>query len=335
MFNFKIIHRQFLIENINHVRQRIPNALVCAMVKANAYGVGLKETVKILSPYADFFGVACFDEAKQVRRLCLNNILIVGPLDECNEDFSQAVQSLAEVSRLVASKKKIKIHIKINSGMNRYGFKDFADFCDALKLIKNSNLILEGIFTHFATTDNFMDEQMQVFTKYVEACKDMGFNPIVHADNSFASENHCHGLDMVRIGFDLFNKSNGVAPVVEIKSRTAKINEIEPNELVGYDYRYVAHKRMKVAVVPVGYADGFDLSFLGMNLKVKNIECKVLNICMDCFMIDVSNTNLKEGDYVSILGKENNLKKYAKYINTSEYEICTKFSKIRAKIIVN
>jgi len=337
MFNKLIIYKDNLISNIKQVKQENKNSKICAMVKANAYGVGVEQVAKILDEYADFFGVACFFEAKQLRKQTKKPILIVGSFskEEIDVDFSYACSSLDDLMMIISQNKKVKIHFKINTGMNRFGFKDLKQFKKALMLAKKNSIIVEGIFTHFATTDDYVFEQMQRFEKFVKLCKNAGFSPCVHADNSFVNEKFNHNLDMVRVGYNLYNNDKGwFLPVVEIKSAVVNLIEVSKGELVGYDYRCVAKKKMKVAVVPIGYADGFDLKYIGMELKVDGVLCEILNVCMDCFMIDVSKTSIKKGDDLFVLNKFNSLKSFSKYINSSPYEVMTKFSQIRAERVI-
>lgn len=333
MFNEILINKTNLINNIKQVKSKNQNSKICAMVKANAYGVGVKQVVKILENYVDFWGVACFFEANAIKNLTNKKILIVGPLENknINERFSYTCSSIEDVKFLIKLNKKINIHIKINSGMNRYGLSDFKEFKQILKLVKNSQLEFEGIFTHFATADKFVNFQYNYFLKFVHIAKKYGFNPIVHADNSVVNEKFNHNLDMVRIGFDLYNKSSeNFKPVVEIKSKIVQINKVKKGNLVGYNYRFVAKKSMQVAVIPIGYADGFDMHYLNLSLNISNKNCKILNICMDCFMLDVSDIKIKKGDEIYILNHIKPLSLYANYSNTSEYEVMTKFSKLRA-----
>lgn len=338
MFNKVIIHKNNLINNIKQVKKENLNSKICAMVKSDAYGVGCNQVVQVLEDYVDFFGVACFFEAKTISELTNKKILIVGALEkDCVDDkFSYSCSDLEDVEFLASLNKKINIHLKINSGMNRYGFKDVKSFKKALNIIFHSKLNVEGIYTHFATTDEYVAIQKKVFDKFVKVCFNHGFRPLVHADNSFVNEKFNHGLDMVRIGFSLYNRSDKwFLPAVEIKSEIVQAFEIKKGELVGYDYRFVAKQNMKIATIPIGYFDGLDLKLIGLNLYVKNYRCRILNICMDCFMIDITETDLKKGDEIYVLNKFNSLKFYADYLNTSEYEIMTRFSKIRANKVLN
>ena len=338
MFNCFYIYKNKLLSNLNEIKKQNPHSKICAMVKANAYGLGINQIVRLLDNRVDFFGVSNYAEAKVVRRLTQNKILIVSALERkkiLDESFSYACHSIEDVEYLISLNKPFKIHLKINTGMNRFGFANLTEFKSTLELIKASRLILEGVFTHFATTDKFVEVQFERFFTYVNLVKKFGFKPIVHADNSFVNLTHNHGFDMVRIGFSLYNfAKQNFCPVAEIFSTVLQLNDIKSGDLVGYDRRFIANKPMLVAVLSLGYADGFDMHLIGFNLNVKGVDCRVLNVCMDCIMLDVSNVKIKKGDKVAILNNDNSLKKYAKYLNTTEYEVMTKFSFIRSKRIV-
>jgi len=333
MFNKIIIHKKNLINNIKQVKSENPNSKICAMVKANAYGVGQTQVVQILEDYVDFWGVACFFEAQQIRNLTNKKILIVGALEKgcVDEDFSYSCGDIDDVKYLISLKKAIHVHLKINTGMNRYGFKDIKELKLALELIAQSCLKIEGVYTHFATQDEEVDKQMKIFQKFVKTINKFGYFPIVHADNSFVNEKYNHRLGMVRIGYSLYARSDGwFLPAYEIKSEVVKIQEVKKRELVGYDYRFVAKNDMRIAIIPVGYADGFDLKYIGLNLDVNGEQCEVVNICMDCFMLDVTNLNIKKGDELYLLNKFNPISLYSNYVVSSPYEVLTKFSNMRA-----
>ena len=337
MFNMFLVNKDNLINNIRQVKTKNLNSKICVMVKANAYGVGDKTVVKILNEHIDFFGVACFFEAKRLKKITTKPILICSVVEkkEISLDFSYSCGNLDDLKMFYSLNLPIKLHLKVNSGMNRYGFKNIKEFEKALKIIKSSKMHVEGIYTHFATTDKFTEQQMKFFQKFVEMCKKYKFNPIVHADNSFVSEKFNHNLDMVRIGFNLYNRNeNNFSPVVSIKSKIVEVQKVKKGELVGYNYRFIAKENMKIGVVPIGYADGFDMKYLGLDLTVNNAKCKILNICMDCFMLDLTNCKIKKGDDIFILNEINSLKLFADYSKTSEYEIMTKFSHIRAHRII-
>lgn len=337
MFNSFIVSRNKLINNIKQVINKNPNSKICAMVKANAYGVGIENVVPILNNYVDFYGVACFFEAQRLRSYTNKKILIVGPLEYKNirTDFSYKCSSLEDVKLLASLNKKINVHLKINSGMNRYGFKNIKEFISALKLIKSSRLYLEGVFTHFISNDKYVKKQIKKFNYYKKVVKYFGFKTMFHTDNSAVSLKHNHKLNMVRVGYNLFiNNSCGFVSPVQIKCKIAQVNKININEYVGYNKTFKAPHNMQVAVVPIGYADGFSAKFVGKSLFFKNTFCKVLNVCMDCFMLDVTGLNVKKGTDIFVLNNINSLSNYAKHLNVSEYEVLANFSKVRANRLV-
>ena len=337
MFNQIIIHKSNLINNIKQVKEENPNSKICVMVKANAYGVGDREVVQILDGMVDFWGVACFFEAVRIQDVTSKRILIVGPLERgfIDDKFSYTCSCLDDVKFLVSLNKKIKIHLKVNTGMNRYGFNDIKEFKKAITLISKSSLCLEGVFTHFATTDDFVQKQMKRFQKYILVSKKAGFNTVFHADNSLVNEKFNHNLNMVRVGFSIFARSEkNFLPSIDIKTEIVNTIRVKSGELVGYAYRFVANKNMIVGVIPVGYADGLDMKYIGLTLRIGCYDCKILNICMDCCMIDISNTELKKGDEIYLLNKFNPLKTFADYLETSEYEVITKFSNMRAARVI-
>ena len=336
MFNSFILIKKNLINNIKQAKLKNPNSKICAMVKADAYGVGAESVVKLLDNYTDFFGVACFFEAKKIKNYITKPILIVGPLEKNNVDlkFSYTCSCLEDVTYLKSLNKEVKVHLKVNTGMNRFGFRALENFKKALNEIKVSKLKLEGVFTHFATSDEYVEIQMLQFQKFIDATKQMFKNVIIHADNSVTSLKFNHNLDMIRMGYNLFiSDENNFKPVVNIKSKIVSINNVKSGELIGYNYKCIALKDIKVGIVPVGYADGFSVKNIGLKLVVNNKECEVLNVCMDCFMIDLSDVDIKKGTNIFILNNVNSLKVYSNYLKISEYEVMCNFSKIRASRI--
>ena len=333
MFNRMYIDSKKLLNNLEIIKENC-GCKVCAMVKANAYGVGLKEVVLALKGRVDFFGVACVEEAEEVKAYASNKILIVGALERENVkdmSFSYTCASLDDLDFLIGLNKKIKVHLKINTGMNRFGIKP-TEVETALRKIVASKLILEGVFTHFATADEYVAVQFRRFKKVIKFVESFNLRPMFHVDNSANLKKH--NLDMVRVGFDLYDADLPFCQVVSITGYVQQVNKVKAGELVGYNYNCVAKSNMKVAVVSLGYADGFLRGLIGSEISVMGVKCKVLNVCMDCFMLDVSKIKICKGARLFILNDENNLSIYAKHLNTSEYEVMTNFGKMRAKRIL-
>ena len=344
-FNKYIIDCGALRYNANKIKDEIgENVKLCGVIKADAYGHGSVTIANKLKDICNFFAVECINEAIELRdRNILNSIIVLGivPLSDIKycvfNNISINISSITQLNSVIKKLKelnltndKLKIHLKINSGLNRLGFSKINDFKKALKIIdENDEILLEGIFTHFATKDNdekFIDEQYKDFKKYVNC-------------NSCATMHKKeYRNSMVRCGFDLYGWEKGFKPVLSITSEIIQINYVE-DATVGYDRTYHAHNQ-KIAVIPIGYADGFDRR-LSNNFKVLvngKFANVVGNICMDLCMIDV--TNIKKvdiGTKVTILGIDGSnkisIQDYAKVLNTSPYEILLKFKNTRMDII--
>ncbi len=358
-FNNHILNSANLINNYNKIKKHVgTNVKVCAMVKANAYGHGLKD-VCIALKHADFFGVASCFEAKQIRKFNKQTpILIVGVTDPNNvlwcaqNNVSVTVSTFNELKlySLICGYNKLHIHLKINSGLNRIGFDNINHFKKSLNFIKHSsNIILEGVFTHFATKGEdveFIVNQHNRFMEFIKYVKSS--NVIVHCCNSFSTimfSKYHHS--MVRCGYNLYGwqQDNKICfnPVLKITSSVVFVHNIKKGESVGYDRTFVASKNTKIAIVAMGYADGFDRRLSNKFSVLVNGEwAKVVgNICMDVFMIDVTNIkNVEVGSVVTIIGRNGGKQitpnDYAIVLDTSPYEVLLKFKTDRMnKIITN
>lgn len=355
-FNDHIINKCNLKSNYNQIKNYVGNKVkVCAMVKADAYGHGIKDVCKALSN-ADFFGVASAMEAKNIRKFNKRTpILIVGVVNPesivwCSKNnVSVTITSLEELKKfsLILGYNKLKCHLKINTGLNRIGFDNVNQFRKALKFIKhNSNICLEGVFTHFATKLSdveFIVRQHQRFMQFVNFVDD---SVIVHCCNSFATlmlKDYHHS--MVRCGFNLYgwqlDYKMHLKPVLSILSRVVFIHNIKAGETVGYDRTFTATKNTKIAVLPIGYADGFDrrLSNKGYVIINGKKAYVVGNICMDVCLVDVTKIkDVRVGSIATLIGRNGGAEltpyHYANWLGTSPYEILLKFKHERMNKIV-
>ena len=362
----KIISKKNLLNNIKWVKElTAKQTLICAMVKANAYGHGLEQVVQAVKEDVDFFGVANLDEALGVRLLApLSKVLIVGKTDDfimaIENDISFSIFSLQEMQNLIqkmnnyAGLKIPKIHIKINCGMNRFGVSSISEFQKVYKLALANNIIVEGVFTHFSTAG--VDEEIFVKQKlkFKNFIKEIPNNqlPIIHIGGSGVllknNKKTIYKLpeidldfNMVRVGILLYGyspskKIDGLKKVMKIESKIVQIISVKKGEYVGYGKNFRAKKDMQVAIVPIGYADGLLRAYSKGSLKIikkigesrKIYNSKIIgNICMDLTMIDVSEVeNVEVGDRVIVL---DNAEKMANELSTISYEILTNFSKLR------
>jgi len=355
-FNEYIIDSEKLLSNIKKVKRFVGRQTkICAVVKADAYGLGVKNVCPIIADYVDYYAVVSVKEAMELRKIDKEKpILILGAfnleyINWCSENHVMiSISSLEEVQYINKHlDKTIDVHIKINSGMNRYGIKNLTILRQVLKEIKKGKKInIVGTYTHFATkADNlgFIDYQYKFFDKMVKEIKVE--NLIVHCANSYVSTTDKLKLcNMVRVGFSMYSahyERLKIKNVVSIKSRVVFINQLSKGESVGYDRTHISKRAEKIGVVPLGYADGFARN-LSNNFRVLingQFAQVVGNVCMDCFMVDLTDIkNVYVGSEVVILGESGEykitLEDYAKSLSFSPYEVLTNFRTTRMDVKV-
>lgn len=337
------IDLDILDENYRLVRAATnESAKLCCVIKADAYGHGAEKTAAELENLgADYFGVSNLEEALQIRNAGIKTpILIMGytPASEvkylAENDITQCIyaedyaKSLS--SEAVRQGVTIKAHIKINTGMNRLGFtfEDISDVESSVKEIeavcKLPNLIFEGIFTHFASSDegdgglDFTMNQYGCFKELIEALGSKGiFFEICHCANSGAVLDYPQiHMDMVRAGiicYGLYPSAKvknkiGIKPALMLKSVVSHVQTVKAGTSVSYGRTFTAEKDIKAATVPIGYADGYPwiLGSKGAEVLIKGKRCRIIGrVCMDYLMADVSGIDdVKIGDEVTLIGKD-------------------------------
>lgn len=351
-------------QNFDALKAHIGNNIkTMAVVKADAYGHGSIEVAKLLSHKADFFAVATLSEGVELRKEGIDNpILILGytsPLEYgqllrygiiptlYNTDEAR---HLNEVARKFS--KKAVIHIAVDTGMSRIGFKDDKSGIKAIKEISRlENIEIEGIFSHYATADmedkSFAEVQTERFDAFNNALeKESILIPLKHMCNSAAAIDLKKHYGMVRLGIALYglypsdevDKSKvKLTPAMEVFSHVIHIKEIDAGTGVGYGQIYTAPDRRKIATVSIGYADGFNRcltngGYILINGKKAPLVGKV---CMDQIMVDVTGIeNIKVGDKAIILGRsgdeEITADDFGRMANSFAYEvICTFMPRIK------
>lgn len=343
--------------NYGKMRAKLPEGCkFMGVVKANAYGHGGVQVAKMLQRYGcDYFAVACLDEAEELRKngITLPILILGGTVPEFAERIVDCgatqtisnLESAKEFSRVLEKTgKTMKIHIKLETGMGRTGFNvKNGDIADAVRAVKLPNFDVEGIFTHFAVSDEpdgeeYTRAQFKCFTEAAEKIeKESGVKfAIKHCANSGVMVNYPEMyLDMVRPGIALYGiypgaheKGLELTPVMELKSRIIDVHEIEAGETVSYGCTFKADKKMRVAVLPIGYADGLHRVLSGkMEVIVGDKRCKQIGrICMDMCMVDVTEVpDVKIGDIATIFGHEREeilrVTEVAEKAGTISYEI--------------
>jgi alanine racemase len=344
-----------------------PESKLMAVVKSNGYGHGAIEVAKCaLQNGAATLGVARIEEGIQIREAGIRApILIFGyTLPERAADLLKyeltpcvyTVESARKLSRTAASLgKKIKAHLKVDTGMGRLGqlannFKadnstaiNANDIEEALAIAGLNGLELEGIFTHFATADSsdksYAEKQLHLFINYLKRLQQAGVNPpVTHAANSAALIDipHSH-LDMVRPGIAIYGlypsdevqkKKVSLKPAMALKARIIHLKKVPAGFKVSYGITHETQKPTTIATVPVGYADGLSrrLSSRGQMLVHGQRVPIIGRICMDLTMLDVGSIeNVQMGDEVVIFGQQGNealsVDEMAALLKTISYEI--------------
>ena len=323
--------------NILDVKEKT-KAKFCAVVKANAYGIGI-QIAKYIDNMVDYYAVACVSEANELARITQKNILILSPpnLQEiaqiAHNNICFAVDSIDILKNLAKANQKYNVHICVNTGMNRFG-TDYKTFCKMLNIIKTAhNIELLGVFSHFYADDNYSKQQANLFNKFERKAHKKFANIICHIANS-QNLNYCY--DMVRVGIGLYGKEQ---ECLTLQSAIKEIRTIQKGQVVSYNVKYCATKTTKIAVVPLGYADGISRNMTGKYVLVAGTKCQIVgSVCMDCFMVDVSSVNAKIGDKVIIFGQDNNEQinvcQIALWCDTICYEILTRIgSRVQRKYI--
>lgn len=341
-----------VIHNLNYFTAQLkPKTKIMVMVKAFAYGAGSYEIAKLLEFHrVEYLGVAYADEGIALRKAGIKlPIMVLNPEKRSFDamiryQLEPEIYSLALLKEFAEKIKSAKlkdvfpIHLNIDTGMKRLGF-DFSELALLLSILdSNKELKVASIFSHLAASDEtqWEDFTKEQITKFNESYKLLAENlknkPIKHLVNSSGILRYPEAhFDMVRLGLGLYgintDKQNDLEPVGTFKTTISQIRKVKKGETVGYGRVGKLTKDGKIAVIAVGYSDGFSraLSNGKGNVFIQGKKCKVLgNICMDMSMIDISNLkDVKVGDEVEIFGKNILVAEIAAQINSITYEVLT------------
>lgn len=339
-------------KNINALKNIVkPSSKVLAVVKADAYGHGSSMIAPtLIASGVDYLGVASVDEGMELR----NNkftlpVLVLGAAPVWAFDYaaqndislSLFLQEHLEAADLTYNKTglKTKAHIKLDTGMNRIGVgKDEA--IDFVKKVQSMQSIeLQGIFTHFACAENEAKtkEQLDIWNYIISNSDTKGL--ILHCFNTAATicGYECDNYNMVRLGLSIYGlipdlpKSCGYVPklypAMSLKGRIINIHNAHKNKGVSYSHTYITNKETTIATIPIGYADGVDR-------RLSNKICGMINgkkypqignITMDQMMFDITGSDAKEGDIITLIGEDMgesiSINEWAEILGTINYEL--------------
>ena len=343
------------------------------LVKADAYGHGAVPVTKKLEELgADYLGVACLDEAIEVREAGVKTpILILGctssiyAAELVKYNITQACYDLEYAKELSAGAQKaggtITVHIQCDTGMTRLGFMCHEDTMEKsaseiIEAVKLPGLIAEGIFTHFSDSDGSEEYTMLQFGRFqdiIQRVRDLGYEfEIRHCANSAATLLYpATYLDMIRPGIVQFGHFPDakmdhalcdLVPVLELKSRVATVRDVPANTPVSYGRTNTLTRPSRLAVIPVGYGDGFCRGFSNkLTVLINGKKLPIVGrICMDMCMVDVTDApDVKEGDVAILYGSDGTndqpVEAGAEIMNTISYELLCVLTKRIPRIYLN
>ena len=341
------VSREAFRKNVSEIRKLVNDTEIMPVVKANAYGTYLNKDISLMNEF-NMVAVAIVDEAIQLRKLgyekdifVLNQPYIEEIEDIISNNIIVGVSSIDFLKKTKEYDKKIRVHVELETGMGRTGVLD-SNLGEFINNLKASNALVEGVYTHLSSADldyEFTNKQNELFNKNVCILKEE-FPTIkyVHCAASNGILNFDLGIcNLVRPGLILYGYPScksaiekiKLEPVLKFRSSISFIKEINVGDAVSYGRSFVADRKMVVATVGCGYADGVmrKLSNKGF-VSVNGKRCKILgNVCMDSFMIDVSDVDCKVGDFVYLFDNEIvTLNEVSDICETINYEVISTIS---------
>lgn len=334
--------------NFNVTRSKLPeNVKLLCVIKADAYGHGAVPLAKLFEGRADFYGVACIEEAIELKKAGIKTpVLILGAVpkefysDIVKYDIRVPIFNLEDAKALSAEairqSKTAPFHFCVDTGMSRIGFqvnKESADTC--LEITKLPNIEAEGLFSHFATADekdlSKAIAQRDKFKEFIKLLEERGINiPIKHINNSAGIMNFDEYFDMCRMGIILYGLYPShevdenllkIKPVMEWRAHITHIKELEPGREISYGGTYKTGETRRIATIPVGYADGYPRCLSNKGKVLINGEFAPITgrVCMDQFMVDITGIDAKVGDTVVLVGKSGSKELSMEEVSESAY----------------
>jgi len=338
--------------NIKKIQERLQeNANIMPVIKANAYGLGVKEVIKVIEDLnINIVAVAIVDEGIYLRDIGYNGEIFV-----LNQPYEEEIEKIKEykltvgvsaesfIEKLGESLKQIKVHIEIGTGMGRTGInpsrtKEFIE-----KIFKYKNIEIEGIYTHFSSSDidyEYTKAQINSFNKAISLAKKLLKDiKYIHASNSAGIVNFEEAwYNLVRPGLIIYGylpdenliEKIDLKEACILKSIISYFKEVPENTSIGYGRSYITNRKTKIATIPIGYADGIKRSMSNKgNIVINNKLAPIIGkICMDSFMVDVTDIDdIKIGTDVYIWDNKNiKLEDVSKNCDTINYEILSTIS---------
>ena len=343
-----------LVDNLNYFRSKLrPETAMMCMVKAFAYGSGSVEVARTLQHHhVEYLAVAVADEGAELRREGIRiPIVVMNPEKGSfgmifDNNLEPEIYSFRLLDAFITAAEKLgiidyPIHIKIDSGMHRLGFESQDMKLLIEKLVGQNQVKVRSVFSHLSGSDEakfdaFTRQQIETFTNCADQISSVFSHYIMrHILNSAGIERFPEAqFDMVRLGIGHYGISSlpdmNLKQVCALKTIILQIKNVKAGETVGYSRKGIVNSDKRIAVLPIGYADGFDrkLGNGAGEVLINEQRAKVIgNVCMDLIMVDVTNIEANEGDQVEIFGDNLTITEMAGWLKTIPYEILTSVSR--------
>ena len=347
------VNLQQLLANLNAIRERVAPAKVMPMIKANAYGHGVEGVAPFLEPHVDYFGVALVEEGIYLRELGIKKPILVagGILPQQVMQFAEYDLTLTgssiglldvadEVARI--TQKRIKVHLKIDTGMERVGVHEYEAEPFIERSLKLKYVDVEGIYTHLANAEDpeliHARLQLERFQEvlHIYEKRSVPQPALRHIANSAAILQFPESyFDLVRPGLIVYGvcpkdvtPALSLTPALTWRSRIAYAKITQPGRAVSYGSLWQAEVGTRIITVPCGYADGYFRRMTNQSQVIINGRkySQVGRICMDQFMVNVGQDEAQVGDEVILLGNGISAHELAEWTGTNEYEVLTSIS---------
>ncbi len=345
------VRKDLFLENVKKIENYISPRKIIPVLKANAYGTYLNRDLDCINHF-DIIALARVDEGIEVRKLGYQKeifILNQPALEELEDIYRYQLTigiSLPEMIDKITQ--PVKVHLEIETGMNRTGIvlKDLENVIERIK--KNPNITVEGIYTHFSSADidiSYTEKQIQIFQEAVSLVKKEFPLIYIHSSASSGLLNYKDNVSnytrpgILLYGYEPFPMAKNlipVEPITELVTEITFLKDVEENTPISYNQTYLTKSKTKIATIPIGYADGFRRILSNhQEVFVNGKRCPVIgNICMDSCMIDVTGIDCKVGDKVILWDNQNiTLEEISKNSNTISYEILSTISERIHRII--
>ncbi len=343
-----------LVDNLNIFKSQLrPDTRIMVMVKAFSYGSGSSEIARVLQfQQVDYLAVAVADEGIELRKAGIElPIVVMNPEEHSFESMIEFrlepnIYSPGLYRRFAAAVERnattyYPVHIKLETGMNRLGFSSEEEICELVQALSvNNQLLVASVFSHLAASDenvhdDFTMSQIERFKKLSSIITEsLRYKILRHLLNSAGIERFpsCQ-FEMVRLGIGLYGVSaiqnKGIQTIGCLKTTVSQVRKVRAGETVGYGRKGKINRDSEIAILPVGYADGYHRRLgngVGRVFVRGHFAPLIGNVCMDMCMIDVTGLNVQEGDEVELIGDRVKLTDVARWMETIPYEVLTGIS---------